>query len=166
MTLSLHSLTAWHWALGGLGIALITLTLQFVGNRSLGLSSGLEDVCALGSDDETFAATAAEGRAWRMPFLAGLLLGGVASALLAGGWSPVWSVEPLDRAFHLSPVAKAAWFFVGGTLTGFGTRLASGCTSGHGIFGVARLQPASLRATAAFMASGVVTSNLLYRVLS
>lgn len=163
--LALHHLTAMHWALGGLVIALVTLALQFVGNRSLGVSSGLEDLCAIVSDRPALRATADEGSAWRLPFILGLFLGGLASALLAGGWSPTFAVEPLDAAARLSPAAKTAWFFAGGLCTGFGTRLAGGCTSGHGIFGMARLQPASLRATAAFMVVGAVTSNLLYRVV-
>ena len=45
----------------------------------------------------------------------------------------------------------------GGLLVGFGTRLGNGCTSGHGVCGVARLSPRSLAATAAFMAAGIAT---------
>lgn len=163
--LALHQLSPLHWALAGLLIAGVTLTLQFVGNRSLGISSGLEDLCAIVSDRPSFRAVSAEGSAWRLPFLLGLTLGGLLSALLAGGWQPTFSVRPLDAASQMSPLAKSLWFFVGGVCTGFGTRLAGGCTSGHGIFGMARLQPASLRTTAAFMAVGAVTSNLLYRVV-
>lgn len=163
--LALHHLPALHWALAGLGIAVITLTLQYVGNRSLGISSGLEDLCALFSDRAVFRATSAEGSVWRMPFIAGLVLGGVVSALLAGGWQPTFAVDPLDAASRMSPAAKTLWFFVGGTFTGLGTRVASGCTSGHGIFGMARMQPASIRSTLSFMAVGAVVSNVLYRVV-
>jgi hypothetical protein len=49
-------------------------------------------------------------------------------------------------------------------LIGFGTRMAGGCTSGHGIFGIANLERASLESTIAFVAAGIVTSNLIYRV--
>ena len=52
-----------------------------------------------------------------------------------------------------------------GVLIGFGTRLAGGCTSGHGIFGIANGERASFRAVAAFMLAGVVTTNLVYRVI-
>jgi uncharacterized membrane protein YedE/YeeE len=48
-----------------------------------------------------------------------------------------------------------------GVLVGFGTRMASGCTSGHGLCGVSRLQPGSLLATAAFFGAGIVVSFLL-----
>ncbi|MFN7497352.1 MAG: YeeE/YedE family protein, partial [Hyphomonadaceae bacterium] len=50
---------------------------------------------------------------------------------------------------------------IGGLLVGFGTRLGSGCTSGHGVCGMSRLSPRSLVATALFMASGFVTVALL-----
>lgn len=163
--LALNHLAPMHWALAGLLIALVTVTLQFVGNRSLGISSGLEDLCALASDRPSLRATFAEGSAWRLPFLLGLSLGGLGSALLSGGWHPTFAVNPLDTASRMGPAAKVAWFFVGGALTGFGTRLAGGCTSGHGIFGASRLQRASLRSIAAFMTVGLVVSNLLYRVV-
>lgn len=163
--LALHHLEPLHWALAGLAIAGITLILQWVGNRSLGLSSGLEDLCSLASRNPVFQRTAAGGRSWRLPFLGGLFLGGVLSAVLAGGVQVTWRVEPLDAFANLSVPAKIAWFFAGGLCSGFGTRLAGGCTSGHGIFGMARLQPGSIAATLTFMAVGTVTANLLYRVI-
>ena len=50
--------------------------------------------------------------------------------------------------------------FAGGMLIGFGTRLAGGCTSGHGIFGLANLEAPSLVSTLSFMTAGVVTTQL------
>ncbi len=61
--------------------------------------------------------------------------------------------------------ANAATLIVGGLLVGFGTRLANGCTSGHGVCGLARLSPRSLVATATFMAAGFVTVFLVRHVL-
>jgi uncharacterized membrane protein YedE/YeeE len=55
--------------------------------------------------------------------------------------------------------------FVGGLFIGFGTRLAGGCTSGHGIFGLSNFELASLVATISFMASGILTTQFLYRVV-
>lgn len=152
-----------HWAIAGAAIAAITLILQVVGKRSLGLSSGLEDLCSLASANPVFAQTAAEGRAWRMPFLAGLVIGGALSAGLGGDWQMLWRAEPLDAFSHFSPAAKVAWLFAGGVCTGFGVRLAGGCTSGHGIFGMSRMQKSSIRTTLAFMAVGTLFSNLFYR---
>ena len=81
-------------------------------------------------------------------FVIGLPLGAFLIATLAGGVTtkfPV-SIWPL---------------IIGGLLFGFGTRLGSGCTSGHGVCGMSRLSPRSLVATALFMASGFVTVALL-----
>jgi uncharacterized membrane protein YedE/YeeE len=82
--------------------------------------------------------------AWRVALLAGL----VAAPLLA---------RPL---FHVSPPvfdANAATLVAGGVLVGFGTRLGSGCTSGHSVCGLARLSLRSLGATVVFMAAGFLT---------
>jgi uncharacterized membrane protein YedE/YeeE len=54
--------------------------------------------------------------------------------------------------------------FTGGLFIGFGTRLAGGCTSGHGIFGISNLEWLSLVATLSFMGGGIVTTQLIYRV--
>ncbi len=64
----------------------------------------------------------------------------------------------------MGPVGKLAWMFAGGLLVGFGTRLANGCTSGHGIFGLANFERPSLLSTISFMAGGLVTTQLVYRV--
>ena len=50
---------------------------------------------------------------------------------------------------------------IGGLLVGYGTRLGSGCTSGHGVCGLSRLSPRSMVATGMFMVSGFVTVGLL-----
>jgi len=83
-------------------------------------------------------------RSWRAMFVAGLLGGG----LLLGWWWPA--------AFGPAP---DAWLrlVAGGLCVGLGTRLGSGCTSGHGVCGISRLSPRSLAATATFMACGFLT---------
>ena len=55
--------------------------------------------------------------------------------------------------------------FAGGALIGFGTRMAGGCTSGHGIFGISNLERASIESTLAFVAAGMLTTNLVYRIV-
>jgi hypothetical protein len=154
------------WAVGGAGIAAITLCLLFLANRRLGISSGLEDVCSLVFAIPYFRrSSVTSGRQWRLPFVAGLLLGGFLSAVLSGGWTPTWDLGMLDQALALGPAGKLAWMFAGGLFIGFGTRLAGGCTSGHGIFGLSNFELPSLIATISFMAGGVVTTQLLYRVV-
>ena len=54
---------------------------------------------------------------------------------------------------------------VGGVLVGVGTRMAGGCTSGHGLSGCSRLQPSSLIATASFFGTGIVVSFLLHALV-
>ena len=70
-----------------------------------------------------------------------------------------------DAAIGLGRAGKLAWMFAGGVLVGFGTRYANGCTSGHGIFGMANLEKASFISVACFMLTGFLTTNLIYRVI-
>jgi uncharacterized membrane protein YedE/YeeE len=76
---------------------------------------------------------------WRLRFVAGLVAGGIASRILAPGSIGHWSTPSL-------PVLAIA-----GALVGFGTRMAGGCTSGHGVCGISRLSLRSISATATFM---------------
>jgi uncharacterized membrane protein YedE/YeeE len=83
-------------------------------------------------------------RLWRALFLIGLPLGAIASS--SAGVDATGSP-------HASPVLLIA----GGLLVGYGTQLGSGCTSGHGVCGLARGAKRSIVATATFMATGAVT---------
>jgi len=79
-------------------------------------------------------------------------------------------LSPLVARFLFAPPApaieaNAATLIVGGLLVGLGTRLGNGCTSGHGVCGLARLSPRSLAATATFMAAGFLTVFLVRHVL-
>lgn len=166
MPLILNGATPIHWALGGAGIAAITILLLFVLNRRLGISSGFEDVCSLVIRTGYFdRASLRDARRWRLPFMGGLVLGGVLSAVVTGGWQPTWALGMLDERLALGPAAKLGWMFVGGLFIGFGTRLGGGCTSGHGIFGLSNLEWPSLVTTLSFMVGGFVTTQLVWRVL-
>jgi uncharacterized protein len=166
MPLILHDLTPIHWALAGAGIACVTLTLLFVANRRLGISTSFEDLCSLALTTPYFQRPAViSGRPWRLPFAAGLVLGGFLSAVCAGGWSPIWSLGMFDRVVGFGHAGKLAWMFTGGLFIGFGTRLAGGCTSGHGVFGMSNFEWPSLLSTVSFMAAGIVTTQLVYRVV-
>jgi uncharacterized membrane protein YedE/YeeE len=166
MTLILNGAPPMHWALAGAAIAAVTLTLLFAANKRLGLSTGLEDLCSLVSTHPYFRQTSVvSGRVWRLPFLGGLVLGGFASAATGGGWTPTWALGMLDHALALGPLSKLIWMFVGGVFIGFGTRLGGGCTSGHGIFGVSNFERPSLVTMMSFMAGGIVTTQVLYRLV-
>ena len=94
----------------------------------------------------------ARDRGWRLAFMGGLLgaglIGGLVSPTLIGG-----SVRSLPLVI------------VAGVLVGFGTRMGSGCTSGHGVCGLSRLSPRSLVAVVTFMITGAVTASLVGGVL-
>ena len=166
MVLILNGLPALHWAVAGAGISAVTLLLLFLANRRLGISTGFEDLCSLVLAQPYFRRDSVRsGRAWRLPFLCGLVLGGFLSAALGGGWQPTWALGRFDDVIALGPAGKLAWMFAGGVSIGFGTRLSGGCTSGHGIFGMSNLELPSLVTTLSFMAGGIVTTQLIYRVL-
>jgi uncharacterized membrane protein YedE/YeeE len=166
MPLILNDAAPLHWAVAGAAIAVVTLVLLFVANRRLGISAGFEDVCSLVLRQPYFVrGDLLAARSWRLPFVGGLVLGGFLSAVSSGGWEPIWSLGMLDQAIGLGPAGKLAWMFVGGLFIGFGTRLAGGCTSGHGIFGLANFELPSLVTTVSFMAGGVVTTQVLYRIV-
>ncbi len=122
-------------ALGGLLIGLSAALLWVAKGRIAGISGILGGLFARRSGDV----------AWRAAFLGGLmfapLLYGAAGGALPQSASP----------------ASPALLIVAGLLVGFGTRLGSGCTSGHGVCGLARLSPRSLTATGLFMASAAAT---------
>ena len=166
MPLILTGLLPMHWAVAGVGVAGVTLALLLVASRRLGISTGFEDVCSLVLRAPYFQRRAVvSGRPWRLPLLIGLLLGGFLSAVLSGGWGPTWELGVFDSAIGLGPAGKLAWMFVGGLFIGFGTRLAGGCTSGHGIFGLSNFEMPSVVSTLSFLGAGILTSHLVYRVL-
>ena len=122
-------------ALIGLSVALLLL----LNGRIAGIS-GL--VAGLGTDR-------GERRLVDAAFVAGLVLGPPAFAWLAGAW-------PEMRIAASLPALAVA-----GLLVGFGTRLGSGCTSGHGVAGLARLSPRSIVAVLTFLAAGMLTVALV-----
>jgi uncharacterized membrane protein YedE/YeeE len=89
---------------------------------------------------------------WRVMFVGGLIIGGLAWPLVAGGPLPV--------------DLQVSWptMLVAGVLVGFGTRLGSGCTSGHGVSGIGRLAPRSFMATATFLVAAGVTTYVMRHI--
>jgi uncharacterized membrane protein YedE/YeeE len=86
---------------------------------------------------------------------------GLAIAFIIGLPLGAWVITGLVQA-PASQFPSFAWLVAGGVLVGFGTRLGSGCTSGHGVCGLSRLSPRSLVATILFMAAGFATATLLH----
>lgn len=100
-----------------------------------------------------------------LTFLLSLGLGGFASAFLSqDGYHPIVSglrSEIFPEIFGGSSWVGSGVLVVGGVLVGFGTRMSSGCTSGHGLCGVSRARPAGLLATACFFGTGIALSFVL-----
>lgn len=128
---------------GGALIGLAT-ALLLLGNGRIAGVSGI-----LGG---SFTGARAE-LGWRVAFLAALPLGAWSVRVLQG--------DPLGFAITPQP----ALLIVGGLLVGYGTQLGSGCTSGHGVCGLARGSPRSLVATVTFMVTGVATVFVVRHVI-
>jgi uncharacterized protein len=129
--------------LGGALIGLATAMLLLFNGRLAGISGLVGGIPSAASGD----------RAWRVFFLAGLLSGG--AAMLA-----------FDRtSLALASEQSIGAAVVAGVLVGVGTRMGSGCTSGHGICGISRLSRRSIAATLTFMAAGALTVFLVRHVL-
>jgi hypothetical protein len=128
--------------LGGILIGLAALLLLW----SIGRIAGISGI----------ASGAIEGprgdRAWRIAFIAGMMLAGA----LALQWLPA-----LPRA----QTAPTVLLLSAGLLVGFGTRLGSGCTSGHGVCGLGRLSLRSLVAVSVFMACAIATTFVARHVI-
>lgn len=91
---------------------------------------------------------------WQALFLLGLLGGTILTALLGG-------FDPATIAFPGNPATT----ILGGLLVGLGTALGSGCTSGHGICGMARLSQRSIVSTVVFMAVAVIVVFVMRHVM-
>jgi uncharacterized membrane protein YedE/YeeE len=123
---------------GGVVIGLAASLLWLLGGRTAGVSGILGGVVP----------PLRAGWEWRALFLGGLLAGGVLLQFLAP--------SRLEVPARSLPVLAIA-----GLLVGFGTRLAGGCTSGHGVCGLSRLSRRSLVATVVFMLVAIITVTLV-----
>jgi uncharacterized protein len=94
-------------------------------------------------------------------FLAAIALGGLAGQLWRGGWTPTLDMGPTFAHLFGGGARGALVLAAGGLLVGAGTSLSGGCSTGHGLSGCSRLQPASLAATATYVAAAVLASLLL-----
>ena len=127
-------------AVGGALIGLSAVLLMLFTGRIAGVSGIFDGIINPQTND----------RAWRAAFIAGLIAAPV-TAVLVG--------YPLPQM-----PGNYITIVVGGLLVGFGARLGSGCTSGHGICGIARLSPRSIAATGVFMATAIVVVAFTHHV--
>ena len=129
-------------AIGGALIGLAAVLLMLFTGRIAGIAGITGGLFSPKTDD----------RLWRLAFLVGLIAAPLAAALLG------YAVPMPQMPGSMITIAVA------GLLVGFGTRLGSGCTSGHGICGIARLSPRSIAATGVFMIAAIVVVALTRHV--
>jgi len=127
-------LTLFDSILGGIILSISALLLLFGIGKISGISGifyGLKN-------------TPSSGEYWRVLFIIGLVI------------SPLFAIL---FGFSLPSSIDVSWpaIIIGGLLVGIGTRVGSGCTSGHGICGIGRLSARSLVATIIFMSTAVIT---------
>ncbi|MCX7187672.1 MAG: YeeE/YedE thiosulfate transporter family protein [Proteobacteria bacterium] len=131
--------------MGGAMIGMAASILIIVKGRVAGISGILGSMMQLKN-------TPVDHFMWRALFVSGILL----SSVVYGLFFPL--PESIINSSYITLVGA-------GLLVGFGTRMGSGCTSGHAVCGIARLSLRSLVATLTFMGSGFLTAYLLFHVL-
>jgi uncharacterized protein len=142
MTIDWLHFTPWASLAGGILIGLATALLLLANGRVAGISGILGGLLRPSRGDI----------AWRVTFILGLFVAPLV-------WLTMRAMPPAQ--IDHSP----ALLTVGGLLVGIGTRFGNGCTSGHGVCGIARLSPRSLLATACFLTAGFVTVYIVRHVL-
>lgn len=143
----------WPWYAGGAMVAAVVLLLLARHNHLLGVSTGFSELCNLGHDP-------AARTSWRPSFLVGVVLGGVAAAILSGA-TPSSSLGELEMLLGPSAMLQIPVLLAAGLAIGYGSRVAGGCTSGHGIVGTAQLARSSLTATSIFIVTGIAVVHAL-----
>lgn len=128
--------------LGGLMIGLSAVVLMAFNGRIAGMTAMLGGVLEPRNPDSP----------WRLAFLAGAIAGPMIATLLGA-------------EFSFASPTTGVLLALGGLIVGFGVTYGSGCTSGHGVCGLARLSPRSIAATATFMAVTLVTVTVIRHVI-
>lgn len=147
MSIYWEAFTPWSSLAGGVLIGLAAALMVVLLGRIAGISGILGGLL----QKATWGSVRQWG--WRVAFVAGMLL----APLLWQMFAPLPAMQiPSNPMLIISA----------GLLVGFGTRLGSGCTSGHGVCGLSRLSIRSLAATLMFMATGVATVFIMRHVVA
>jgi len=177
---------AWPWYVGGVLIGLTVPALLIAGNKLLGVSAVMRQVCAACfPGNVSFLQYNWRKESWSFFFAAGIMIGGFVGGYLLNNPEPeaiapqtILTLKqqgvPFEEGFL--PTSLFNWsalltlkgfllLVVGGFLVGFGTRYAGGCTSGHGIAGLSTLQWPSLIAVASFFAAGILSARYLLPII-
>lgn len=176
-------LRPWPWYIAGPLLGLFAPLLLWLGNRLFGVSANLRHLCAAvlpGKNPYTSYNWRTAG-GWNLAFATGIVIGGVLAGVVFRNPEPV-AIATTTHAtlatlgihdfsglvprelFSFASLSTPRGFALvvgGGFLVGFGTAYAGGCTSGHGISGVANLEIPSFIALAGFFAGGLLGTFLL-----
>jgi len=177
----------WPWYVTGPLVGLVAVALLAIGNKPFGVSSNLRHICAacLPGNVTYFRYDWLRGGLWNLVFILGVVVGGFVGGVLFANPHPVAitpaAVTSLAKlgihdfsglvprelfTWHLLLTPRGVIMFIGGGfLIGFGTAYAGGCTSGHGITGLADLQLPSLLTVISFFAAGAAASFFVLPLL-
>ncbi|TXG35125.1 YeeE/YedE family protein [Seonamhaeicola maritimus] len=176
-------LNPWPWYISGPLIAFVMAILLYFG-KTFGMSSSLKTMCsALGADKfSDFFKFNWKEQKWNLTVVFGAIIGGfitteylsndvatdlnkttIAELQEMGFANPGSTLVPneLFSLDSLISIKAILLLIIGGLLVGFGTRYASGCTSGHAITGLSSLQKQSLIAVIGFFVGGLVMTNFI-----
>ncbi len=142
MTIAWNEFTPWSALAGGLLIGVAVAMFVLLNGRIAGISGIVGGLLRPARDDV----------GWRVAFVLGLIGAPFVYRLFAA--PPVTQID-----------AQTGALIVAGLLVGVGSRYGSGCTSGHGVCGLARLSPRSMVATAVFMSAGFFAVYLARHLL-
>src|SRR5690606_21039527 len=135
--------TPWLSLLGGSLIGLAAVLLMALHGRIAGMTGGMSGLAPPLSHDW----------GWRAAFIVGAI------------GAPALIVAPTGHATPFDSATPAPWLVIGGLIVGVGVYFGSGCTSGHGVCGLARVSPRSIAATLTFMASTALTVFIVRHLL-
>lgn len=181
-------LQPWPWYVAGPVIGLFVPALLIFGGKKFGLSSSLRHVCAatVPANLDFLKYDWKKTGLWNLTFVAGIFLGGyIGGQLLSDpGYTIALSGDTVESLSSLGitdytglvPSQLISWsglasipgvlmILGGGFLVGFGARYAGGCTSGHGISGLADLQFPSLVAVTGFFIGGLLVTHFLLPIV-
>jgi uncharacterized membrane protein YedE/YeeE len=146
------------WYVGGPVLGLCVVAMRWLLNERLGVSGAFSSVLERVTGRRTSLGSGG-------PFVAGLLVGALVFALVAGG-PDFHGYGWLTRTFHgHARVLVGVILAAAGVLIGFGAKTAGGCTSGNGLSGNAMTSRASLAATATFFATAIAVSWIIEAVI-
>lgn len=157
----------WPWYVAGPLIGLFVPVLLLLGNKPLGSTTSLRALCAsvLPRRRGFFDYDWKREGGWNIALVSGVLVGAVLATVLLPHDTSALTPATLFSWSALFTVQGAICIVLGGFLVGFGASYGGGCTSGHGVTGLASMQLASLIAVVAIFAAGILTTWLIVPLL-